>query len=184
MRQLDQRISLRALLRPLTRDEVEAYVAHRLAVAARHLVGDVRAGRRSTTVHAYTGGVPRIINLLCDRALILGAQAGVADDRRRPDRRGRADAGAEAPGAGAGTVVDAAAALGSGCRGRARVGRTAGARDALAPPGHRAVPTVAPPARGAIAPAVTPNPIPPKNSPGRRPRRAAGPILDPVEPEP
>ena len=33
VRQLDQRISLRAMLKPLTRDEVEAYIAHRLSVA-------------------------------------------------------------------------------------------------------------------------------------------------------
>jgi general secretion pathway protein A len=76
MRQLDQRISIRATLKPLNRDELEAYIAHRLWVA-----------RGSTAVafepdaldlaHAYTGGVPRIINLLCDRALMLGAQMRV-----------------------------------------------------------------------------------------------------------
>ena len=77
MRQLDQRISIRATLKPLNREEVEAYIAHRLWVA-----------RGSTAVtfdtaaldlaHAYTGGVPRIINLLCDRALMLGAQMRVS----------------------------------------------------------------------------------------------------------
>ena len=77
MRQLDQRISIRATLKPLSREEVEAYIAHRLWVA-----------RGSTAVtfdtaaldlaHAYTGGVPRIINLLCDRSLMLGAQMRVS----------------------------------------------------------------------------------------------------------
>jgi general secretion pathway protein A len=75
MRQLDQRISLRALLKPLTREEAEAYVAHRLSVAA---------GTKSVTfepaaldlVQAYSGGVPRVINLLCDRALMAGAESG------------------------------------------------------------------------------------------------------------
>lgn len=76
MRQLDQRVSIRATLKPLNREEVEAYIAHRLWVA-----------RGSTAVtfdpdaldlaHAFTGGVPRIINLLCDRALMLGAQMRV-----------------------------------------------------------------------------------------------------------
>jgi general secretion pathway protein A len=76
MRQLDQRISIRATLKPLSREELEAYIAHRLWVA-----------RGSTAVtfepvsldlaHAFTGGVPRIINLLCDRALMLGAQMRV-----------------------------------------------------------------------------------------------------------
>ena len=74
MRQLDQRVSLRALLKPLTRVEVEAYIAHRLSVAA---------GTKSVTfepasldlVHTYSGGVPRVINLLCDRALMVGAES-------------------------------------------------------------------------------------------------------------
>lgn len=76
MRQLDQRISIRATLKPLNREEVEAYIAHRVWVA-----------RGSTTVafepsaldlvHRFTGGVPRIINLLCDRALMVGASTRV-----------------------------------------------------------------------------------------------------------
>jgi general secretion pathway protein A len=76
MRQLDQRVSIRATLKPLNRQEMEAYIAHRLWVA-----------RGSTAVtfepsaldlaHQFTGGVPRIINLLCDRALMLGAQMRV-----------------------------------------------------------------------------------------------------------
>jgi general secretion pathway protein A len=77
MRQLDQRVSLRVLLKPLTREEVEAYVAHRLSVAN---------GKTAVTfesealdlVHAYSGGVPRVINLLCDRALMIAAESGVA----------------------------------------------------------------------------------------------------------
>jgi general secretion pathway protein A len=76
MRQLNQRISIRAQLKPLNREEVEAYIAHRLWVA-----------RGSTAVtfepaaldlgHRYTSGVPRIINLLCDRALMQAAQMRV-----------------------------------------------------------------------------------------------------------
>ena len=73
MRQLDQRISLRALLKPLTRAEVEAYVAHRLSVAAG--TGTVTFEPASLDlVHTYSAGVPRVINLLCDRALMVGAE--------------------------------------------------------------------------------------------------------------
>src|SRR5687768_4713684 len=77
MRQLDQRISQRAMLKPLTRDEVEAYIAHRVSVArgSASVSFDPAAVDR---VHAVTGGIPRVINLLCDRALTLGAQAGSA----------------------------------------------------------------------------------------------------------
>jgi general secretion pathway protein A len=73
MRQLDQRISLRAMLKPLTRDEVEAYVAHRLRVA-KGSESVAFAPDAIDMVHAYSGGVPRVINLLCDRALMLGAE--------------------------------------------------------------------------------------------------------------
>ncbi len=74
MRQLDQRISIRATLKALTREEVEAYIGHRLWVAR----GSTSASFTSPAldlVHRYTGGVPRIINLLCDRALMKGAMA-------------------------------------------------------------------------------------------------------------
>jgi general secretion pathway protein A len=72
MRQLDQRISLRAILRPLTRDEVDAYIAHRMGVARseRPVSFDPAAVER---VHLLTGGIPRVINLICDRTLMLGA---------------------------------------------------------------------------------------------------------------
>ena len=76
MRQLDQRISIRAALKPLNRQEVEAYIAHRLWVAR----GSTAVSFEPTAldrVHAYTGGVPRIINLLCDRSLMQSAQMRV-----------------------------------------------------------------------------------------------------------
>ena len=74
LRQLDQRVSVRCELRPLTGDEVGAYVAHRLAVAgpARGVVFTPEALR---LVHRLSGGVPRVVNLLCDRALLGGFSA-------------------------------------------------------------------------------------------------------------
>ncbi|HXH24274.1 MAG TPA: AAA family ATPase [Vicinamibacterales bacterium] len=71
LRQLDQRISIRYQLEPLTADEVSSYIAHRLAVAngTRTVTFSPEALAR---VHRYSGGIPRLINLLCDRAL-LGA---------------------------------------------------------------------------------------------------------------
>jgi general secretion pathway protein A len=73
MEQLAQRVIARYHLQALSADETAAYVAHRLAVGG--LAGanpfDARALR---LVHRLTGGVPRRINLLCDRAL-LGAYA-------------------------------------------------------------------------------------------------------------
>jgi len=75
-RQLDQRISLRAVLRPLGRADLDAYVAHRLTVARGHAPVTFDASALDLVQQA-TGGVPRLINLVCDRALMLGAQAGV-----------------------------------------------------------------------------------------------------------
>ncbi len=77
LRQLDQRIALRATLEPLTRDAVDAYVAHRLSVA-RGSSSVTFAPRALDRIHAASGGIPRVINLLCDRALMLGAEAGVS----------------------------------------------------------------------------------------------------------
>ena len=75
MRQLDQRISLRAMLKPLTRDEVEPYIAHRLAVARRIGCRSSSSRRRSSGSTRTRGGVPRVINLLCDRALMAGRRS-------------------------------------------------------------------------------------------------------------
>jgi general secretion pathway protein A len=76
LRQLDQRVSIRYQLKPLTEEEVTAYIAHRLAVAngSRTVTFMPKAVQR---VHHYSGGIPRLINLLCDRAL-LGAYSAQA----------------------------------------------------------------------------------------------------------
>jgi general secretion pathway protein A len=76
LRQLDQRISIRAALKPLTRDEVEAYIAHRLWVAEGSSSVQFEAAALDL-VHRFAGGVPRVINLLCDRALTAGSTARV-----------------------------------------------------------------------------------------------------------
>jgi general secretion pathway protein A len=72
-RQLDQRLSARAVIRPLDRPEVEAYVAHRLGVAKGSAQVRFDAGALDA-VQLASGGVPRLINLVCDRSLMLGAQ--------------------------------------------------------------------------------------------------------------
>jgi general secretion pathway protein A len=76
LRQLDQRISLRAMLAPLDKEDVEQYISHRLTVAGESVsvIFERAAVKR---VHALSGGVPRVINLLCDRALMAGAERGV-----------------------------------------------------------------------------------------------------------
>jgi len=68
LRQLSQRIVARYHLGPLNKPEVAAYVRHRLEVAGaqRQLFPAGLMGR----VYRLSGGVPRVINVLCDRALL------------------------------------------------------------------------------------------------------------------
>ena len=73
LRQLDQRISIRCLLKPLIREEVEAYITHRLWVARGSTVTFTPGAL--DMVHAITNGVPRVINLICDRALMAASEA-------------------------------------------------------------------------------------------------------------
>jgi len=74
LEQLSQRVIARYHLERLSESETAQYIRHRLVVAGltTTLPFDAAALAR---VHALTGGVPRRINLLCDRAL-LGAYAG------------------------------------------------------------------------------------------------------------
>ena len=73
LRQLDQRISIRCYLKALTREEVEAYVTHRLWVA-RGSTSVTFTPKAFDLVHSISGGVPRMINLLCDRSLMIGCE--------------------------------------------------------------------------------------------------------------
>jgi len=70
LRQLAQRITGRYHLEPLTRDETALYIEHRLRVAG--ALGEVIDSRAKKEVFRLSQGVPRLINVICDRAL-LGA---------------------------------------------------------------------------------------------------------------
>src|SRR3989449_4626092 len=68
LRQLNQRIAVRSRLRPLSERETFRYVEHRLRAAG--LGGSLPFTWAATArIHRYSGGVPRVINLVCDRAL-------------------------------------------------------------------------------------------------------------------
>ncbi|GHD81047.1 ExeA family protein [Vogesella fluminis] len=72
LRQLSQRIVARYHLGPLRRDEIAPYIQHRLSVAGSHL--DLFPPAVMRLLFACSGGVPRKLNVLCDRAL-LGSYA-------------------------------------------------------------------------------------------------------------
>src|SRR4051794_14396369 len=69
LRQLDQRVSIRYELQPLDREAAGAYVSHRVAIAGGSSSVTFTA-RAIDRVHQLSGGIPRLINLLCDRALL------------------------------------------------------------------------------------------------------------------
>jgi general secretion pathway protein A len=69
LRQLRQRLTLRAKTHPLTLEETQAYVAQRLRIAGANgqPIFDPEA---VTLVHRFSAGIPRVINLLCEHALV------------------------------------------------------------------------------------------------------------------
>jgi general secretion pathway protein A len=79
LRQLAQRVTARCHLQPLARADTAAYVRHRLRVAG--ATSDIFNAAALTEVHRLSGGVPRVINVICDRAL-LGAYT---EDRHEVD---------------------------------------------------------------------------------------------------
>lgn len=73
MRQLSQRITARYHLDPMSREETDNYIRHRLQVGG--LDAGLIAPGALTEIYARSGGIPRLINAICERSL-LGAYAG------------------------------------------------------------------------------------------------------------
>jgi pSer/pThr/pTyr-binding forkhead associated (FHA) protein len=69
LKQLVQRVRLRFHIGPLDKSELREYIDHRLAIAGRD-PNDLFAPDTFDLIHRYTGGVPRLINTLCDTALL------------------------------------------------------------------------------------------------------------------
>jgi general secretion pathway protein A len=70
LRQLAQRITARYHLQPLDEAETDAYLRHRIAVAGGKRFPFTRLGVRA--LHRASGGVPRLVNIIADRALLAG----------------------------------------------------------------------------------------------------------------
>lgn len=69
LRQLREQIALRCKIAPLTLEETYGYIQHRLRVAGTKSEL-VFASEAVNAVHSYSHGIPRVINLLCEHALI------------------------------------------------------------------------------------------------------------------
>ncbi|MEZ5454556.1 MAG: AAA family ATPase [Lysobacteraceae bacterium] len=88
LRQLAQRITARFHLTPLSEAETEAYLRHRLAVAGAARFPFTRLAVRR--IHHHAQGVPRLINVIADRALMAGyVQEELQIGERSVDRAAR-----------------------------------------------------------------------------------------------
>ena len=72
LRQLSQRITARYNLEPLNLEETRAYIRHRLSVAGLASSAEIFPDDVVKELFKYTRGIPRLINVLCDR-ILLGA---------------------------------------------------------------------------------------------------------------
>lgn len=73
LKQLNQRISVRYHMLPLEEDETRRYIEHRLRLAAHHSNGVLPAQftpEALAAVYHFSKGTPRLINIICDRALL------------------------------------------------------------------------------------------------------------------
>jgi len=69
LRQLRQRLTLRAKTHPLTADETKAYIQQRLRIAGCNgqTIFDPEA---LVSIHRYSAGIPRLVNLICEHCLV------------------------------------------------------------------------------------------------------------------
>jgi len=72
LRQLKQRIALRSHLHPLTLDETAGYIYRRLQIAGHPTPAELLPMETIVEVHQQSRGYPRLINTLCENALICG----------------------------------------------------------------------------------------------------------------
>ena len=93
LRQLAQRITGRYHLEPLSAEETDQYIEHRLKVAG--ALGEVFDASAKRTVFRLSHGVPRLINVICDRALLGAYSQGSRLVSRRLVRRAAAEISGE-----------------------------------------------------------------------------------------
>jgi general secretion pathway protein A len=174
--QLNQRISYRFQTQPLSREDTEKYILHRLAVAAETRKVRFEKGAFGQ-IYRHSRGYPRLINLICDRTLREAYRERSLTVRKPMVRRAAASLGgkdfASPARRHAGLTVAAAllvAAIGLG------LWRYAGKPTPAGEPSRPAPPEVAAPAEPAPRPETTPReqPAEPSTEP-EAPARTAEP---------
>lgn len=78
LRQLNQRIAVRYKLKPMERNETGTYIGHRMHIAG-NSSGVTFTNTAISLIHLYSHGIPRTINILCDRTLLIA----YGDERRK-----------------------------------------------------------------------------------------------------
>jgi general secretion pathway protein A len=83
LRQLNERITVRYDLKPLVREDVRRYIEHRLVTAGGEATGSFFTAGSYDLIYGMSRGIPRRINAICDRALLIA----YGRDVRTIDRR-------------------------------------------------------------------------------------------------
>lgn len=77
IRQLQQRITFSYVLKPLTRDQVKEYLLHRLQIAGNSHT-DLLSTLSITALHYYSQGIPRLLNILANKAMLAAYGKGLS----------------------------------------------------------------------------------------------------------
>jgi general secretion pathway protein A len=75
LRQLRQRISISCQINPLSRQETESYIYHRLEKAGNRAAVDFAEGSMDI-IHEYSRGIPRLVNIICDLLMLTSYTEG------------------------------------------------------------------------------------------------------------
>jgi general secretion pathway protein A len=70
LRQLNQRITVRCKLSPMGLDDTKEYISHRLRISGNRIPGLFSRGAVKR-IYRFSGGIPRLINVACERALVM-----------------------------------------------------------------------------------------------------------------
>ena len=74
LRPLKEQVAVHREVRPLTRGEARKYITHRLKIVGSD-ISEVFTSEAVNRVWEFAEGIPRVMNILCDRALLIGYQA-------------------------------------------------------------------------------------------------------------
>lgn len=96
IRQLNQRIAFHYHLGPLSRDDLDFYLAHRLHVAG-YQGGRLFSRSAVATLHAASGGIPRLANIIAHKALMVSYGQGMHAVGAKQVKLAAADTGAARP---------------------------------------------------------------------------------------